>query len=645
MNEARQEKWIDLKRRAVDWYLSKKGLLATGIPALVLAILTVFVFVFCSVYHADPSLLQSQEFCSIRTETLEQGNLINVETVYGSIRTEKVHQIQKGDVFYTVSPATDASDYYEFSFDEPWSVNDRQFLHRTIICNSTLVMSGTVAYPFGVEVKLLTPQGKTPVTPEGLTSSVHLEIDYDENLKAMNTRGSNRHGLLNEEEWGLCQTSMVEKATWAISHFGELAEKVGFTDGKAFVANAVHVFRATEALHKFSYVAMPSSVLMVVMLSLFLGAVVAKKAIKHGSTGLAALIDPVHERPEPTVAEPKDYTLGKRSAAIASFFERHNIHPVLGEWFFRAFGLFFVGISSIFLSLFARSQFADWGTMWNLFSEGSAEYFRVFYSLGSVILIIIVIGIVTETRRNLNISAWAFMTLAFCYYFGASAYLFSKELALGRFGATLADALAPTLPGNVFLGIGLFTIIGFFLFYDPPETMIRRKLFRGLVAIPIALAIVSMVFTYLYLATDYSPSFWIRNFFFIRSANILFIGILYEVSIFFVYKGLAKRRGEKTIIYDTVTPFFQFQKNAALCILLLLFVAIFYIIPADQRAYFGLDTQHAFYYFLVPFFFFFKPAGLNHKKSNDYIYYVLYAVVWALGSLPIIVDTISSFVG
>ena len=619
--------------------------MTTGIPAIVFTILTVFVFVFCSVYHNNPSLLQSEEFRSIRVETLQEGTPTGAQTIYGSFRTEDVYTVEKNDVFYSVSPTVAASDYYEIFFDEPWSVGDRDFLHRTVICNSTLTEVRGKAYPFGVEVKLLTPDGKTPKTEDGLTSSVHLSADYDMNLKLCDVNGSNRHGLLDEEEWELCQASMLEKANWSMANLGELAERIGFSDGQAFIRNAVHVFRADEALYKLSIVGMPSSVLAVVAISLFLGAVVAIKAKKHGGNGLASLIDPVHERPETPAVEPKDIKLGKRSAAISSFFESHNIRPVLGEWFFRTFGLIFVGVSSLFLSLFARSQYETWGTAWDLFSAGSAEYFRVFYSLGSVILVIIVIGIITETRSNLNISAWAFMTLALCYYFAANGYLFSKEMSLGRFGPSMVDRLAPTLPGNVFLGIGLFAIIGFFLFFNPPESMINRKVFRGLVAVPIILAIISVVFTYLYLASDYTPSFWIRNFFFIRSANILFIGILYEVSVFFVYKGLAKRRGDKTIIYDTVTPFFQFQKNAALCILLLLFVAIFYMIPADQRINLGLDTQHAFYYVLIPFFFFFKPSGVNHKKRNDYIYYALYAVVWALGSLPKIIDVISGFVG
>ena len=147
------------------------------------------------------------------------------------------------------------------------------------------------------------------------------------------------------------------------------------------------------------------------------------------------------------------------------------------------------------------------------------------------------------------------------------------------------------------------------------------------------------MFTYQYESSGYTPSFWLRNFFFIRSAYVLFIGVLYEISVFLFYYVTARRRGEKKIISDTVTPAFQLQKNVALCLLIGLLVLAFYLIPAEQRPYLGLDTEHAFYYVLIPFFLFFHPAGTDHKKRDDYIYYALYAVAWALPSLPGIIDT------
>jgi len=304
--------------------------------------------------------------------------------------------------------------------------------------------------------------------------------------------------------------------------------------------------------------------------------------------------------------------------------------------------LLFVAVSSLCLSLIAEALLDGWGAGWVAFNDSWGEVFRVFSSLGNIMLVVVVVGVITETRKNLNISTWFFLTLSAVYYVVSCSALFSVEISAGKLGSFFADALAPTLPGNVFLGIGLFTILGFFLFYEPPERVINRVLFRCLSVIPIAIAIISVLFTYQYESRQYTPSYWLRNFLFIRSSNVLFIGVLYEISVYFFYLGMARRRGEKKLISDTVTPAVQFQKNVALCILIGLLVLIFYLIPADQRDYFGLDTEHAFYYVLIPFFLFFHPSGRAHKDRDEIIYYVLYAVAWVLPSLPRIVNTVGS---
>ena len=195
------------------------------------------------------------------------------------------------------------------------------------------------------------------------------------------------------------------------------------------------------------------------------------------------------------------------------------------------------------------------------------------------------------------------------------------------------------------MGIGLFSIAGFFLFFNPPRTVINRKLFRALSLLPTSIAVLSVVFTYLYKSEIYTPSYWIRNILFIRDSNLIFMGIFYEFSIFFFRLVLKRKYGEENVDRVMERPFVQFQKNISLCIVIGVFTAVFYLIPADQRSYFGFASTHAFYFLSIPFFLFYKPSGRRYNQRNSIIYYAIYAVIWALPSLPDLIETLTHGIG
>jgi hypothetical protein len=67
---------------------------------------------------------------------------------------------------------------------------------------------------------------------------------------------------------------------------------------------------------------------------------------------------------------------------------------------------------------------------------------------------------------------------------------------------------------------------------------------------------------------------------------------------------------------------------------------VFYLIPASQRSNFGFSSTQAFYFVLIPFFLFYRPAGQNYTMKSNIIYYALYAVAWALPSLPGIIQAV-----
>ena len=632
---ATMKKLMAFFQKVLSWLKGKKGLITTASVGVGFSLLTASVFIICSVCHNNPGLFQNDEFHSLRADTLQKGTQEPASSSCALWRTAEVVTLEKQNgVFYTVSPESQASDFYEFRVDATWTLRDTSYTFRTYVSNGTCGMRDEIRCPFYLEVDVLTADGGHLKTEEGYSCQVFLLGCFDENRVPLVAEASDRHRYFEDEDWDACQAALTKRAAEAIMSLPSYAESAGYANGETFYKNIIAAFHDTYRLYSFAYAAIPFGTIAVISLSLFFGFLNISR-----TEVLKKRIEEKAESSKEPLSAPKP--LSPRSMSRVMFFEEHHIRPFLGEWFFRAVGLLLVAVGSTMLSLFAKAQSDNWGEGWDQFSLSSSELFRVFNSLGNIALIIVVIGIIAETRRNLNFSAWFFLTLSFVYYIVSCSLVFATELTWGQFGEGLANGFSLSLPGNVFFGIGLFAIIGFFLFYDPPKYAVNRKAFRALVAFPIAAAIVSVAFSYYYQATTNVLSYWIRNFFFIRSAHILFVGILYEVSIFFFHFGMSKRGITQEVGSISKSPYFQFQKNVALCLLIGLLVGIFYLIPAESREYLGIETQHAWFFLLIPFFLFFKPAGINHKKRDDIIYYAIYAVAWALPSLPRIIEFLS----
>jgi len=154
--------------------------------------------------------------------------------------------------------------------------------------------------------------------------------------------------------------------------------------------------------------------------------------------------------------------------------------------------------------------------------------------------------------------------------------------------------------------------------------------------IPLAIAIASIVFSYHQISTRYSSvqSYWLRNIFFIRDSSILFLGVAYEYLLFFSRVVVRKRHSDKNLDEYMLSPYIQFQKNICLCLLIVVVTIVFYAMPVDIRRNFGVTSTHAFFFVLIPFFLFYKPSGKDYKTSSTIIYYIIYAILWALPSIP-----------
>lgn len=316
-----------------------------------------------------------------------------------------------------------------------------------------------------------------------------------------------------------------------------------------------------------------------------------------------------------------------RNTAFEAFLTKYNIHPVLGEWIFRGVGLALVGIATIWMFIGSK---LDPKSFAGAVFEAASPYFESASSTGMFILVIALVGVISETHKGLKISANVFLALGLWYYFfiGATfAFLdaIMPSLSSNNIPFRISDLLTAASAGNIFLGIGIFALLGFFLFTNPPRWFINRKLFRSFAAIPTLLAVGSFVITILVKLNVFVPSMWLRNLLFSKSPDQLLIGVAFEFVIFGFQCYLAKRFGEENVDVQAGRDIIQINKNLALFGLIVVYTIVFYCIPVDVRLSIGM-SKDTYIILVAPFFLFYKPAGANHKVSDDIIYYALYVV-------------------
>lgn len=628
-----------------DAITGKKGLIASGVIGGLAALVTVFFFLFPYFVTSNPGVLLSQEARAMRMNVLEKGSpKTRIESTGSNIRSENIYTLEgpTGGVYLDVSKDEEASDFYEFVIDAPWRFNETNFTMRAFVYTALMIDLVDENSPFGIEVYIYDENGDDLILPEiDLPVSVH--AIYSANIDKAPTlmHASDRRGYFSEEDFEVVVDAMTQKATASFSNLPSYVELFGYKNGKGFMSESANLYHTVKSIAKLARISIYSSGVAVASLSLFFGSLILRHTKKKENRSKIRLFSPNLVEEDDGDTTPTEIP---KESRFEVFLEQHHIKPIFGEWFFRIIGLILVASCSFILSLFTRSYYENWGEEWITLADNTTEIFENISAVGTFMLLIAVIGIIAETRRNLHISAWLFISLSIGNYLFSCATLFSYQIVSGRHGAILANNAATSLPGNVFLGIGLFSITGFFLFFNPPRSVINRKTFRCLSFIPTSIALLSVLTTYLYKSESYVPSYWVRNILFIRDSSIVFMGIFYEYAIFVFQAILSKRYGAANARKLGEKPFIQFQKNASLGVVIVILTVIFYLIPSDQRANFGFSSTQAFYFVLIPFFLFYKPSGRHYSTKSNIIYYVLYAIAWSLPSIPGIISTLSNMI-
>ena len=308
---------------------------------------------------------------------------------------------------------------------------------------------------------------------------------------------------------------------------------------------------------------------------------------------------------------------------VAGLAKKIKMTPFIPEFAIRAIGLGVILLYAVFMGLAKISDSRGWISSDIFFTPG-AQFFEAFYSLGSLILTLAVVTIVAETRRHLYRNSVFFFSLGVGYYVLSTALLFYLDMGLSdtELGEGIIILLQFALPGNIPMGLGIFCFVGFFLFLDPDERFVRRGVFRGLSAIPLTIALASIVLSALWKLDIFSPPYFLSNILFIRDPAFLVVGLAYELLIFGLRSKYRKYYGENAEKMEAL-PEVQMVKNIALCGLILFFTLVFYCIPTNLRLPLGFTSIWTFYPIAIPIFLFQKPAASNRDERWDILYYIL----------------------
>lgn len=615
----------------IDWLFSKIGIITMGVFGGVFTIITIVFFVFPYMATYNPGSFQDDEFHELRNYVLASGQEKKPSTICSFERTNTLYTLKdiKSNVYLSVSPEERASDYFEFTWYEPWTLNEMNYLFEVNLSESLFTNSSNSDTLFQIEINLRHEDGsdiEIYIDEDTIIkANVHYLSEVSNDLVISNATTSNRRGYIEEEDWEKTSLKMYELADKVKNELKSYPGYFGYSDGDKFISRAIYTKEKGNKYPVLADINKYISVIAVIFDSIFVGLLLWKKS-------------KIYQMKE--VEEKVFVEKPTRESRLELFLNKHDIKPIFGEQFFRIIGLSLLIINAVSIAIFTNALIKGWNESVVSTTE---QLFTNLSSIGALLLMIVIVERIADNRTNLNISAWFFLTLAFAVYMAFSSTLFSIQISNGRIGTTLANNTGTGLPGNIFLGIGLYAIIGFFLFFEAPESVINRKVFRLLSFIPALVALASIIFSYR-VSVDllYVPSYWIGNLLFIKDFNLLFIGIGYEYSLFIFRHVLKKRYGTVAVDDYMTRPIIQFQKNISLCLVIILFLIFFAIVPSQDKNYLGINMNPLYYLVLIPFLLFLKPAKKNPKIKSDIIYYVMYTIAWIIPSIPGIIESISN---
>ena len=626
---------------------SKKGVISLGVISLVYILAITTLFVVTGVSYSNPAAMGGKDFQSLRKQVIAQGQtedpfLIDYD-FYGKSFVGTERTLNEETYYVYVSNESLCSNYlgiatkvlYE-DYGLVLGLTLSHFLERSYQDNHDFVFVAQTAVihsdgsPYVLYDYFLVKAGtKYDCSIQGELKLNHdyyddWGIDLDPQIIA--EINQNSEGLLRD---------FFPKAKAVIDGFGVHSDSVFKGIKRSFEASEAGTGLLSIAA-VLSFFGGPITMLFILGLARLLIQKKKRRLLQEGALteregeDLLVTLPGTETSPLPPPEERKG-AAAIMNGPIERFCVKTHIRPVLGEWVIRGIGFALIVLGSVFTHIINAGLATP-------AIEDLYPLFKMISAAGQVLLVVALIGIIAETRRNLTFTAAAFFTMAVTFYLAVNSVFFALDstIKMDFMGITFSQFLSMMLPGNIFMSMGLFAFIGFFLFEEPPSWLIKRKAFRLLSLIPTGIGICSVVLSILYRAEAIAPNYWISSFFFVRDVDGLFVGIAFLFELFFFRHVIAKRYGKENVDELMSRPSVQFKKNLILCLIIAIYTAIFYLVPSGGRMYLHLD-DHTLIFCLIPLLLFYKPAGKNRSNASNILYYALYILTFLIPTIVTLV--------
>ena len=634
-------------KKVISSLFSKKGVISLGVISLVYILAITTLFAVTGVSYSNPAAIGGKDFQSLRKQVIAQGQaedpfLIDYD-FYGKSFVGTERTLNEETYYVYVSNESLCSNYLGIATKvlykdyglvlgltlshilEPAYQDNHDFV---FVAQTIVIHSDGSPYVF-YDYFLVNAGTKYNCSIQGELELNHdyfddWGIDLDPQIIA--EINQNSEGLLRD---------FFPKAKAVIDGFGVHSDSVFKGIKRTFEASEAGSVLLTIAA-VLSFFGGPITMLFILGLARLLIQKKKRRLLQEGALteregeDLLVTLPGTETSPLPPPEERKGATV-ILEGPIERFCAKTHIRPVLGEWVIRGVGFALIVLGSVFMSIINASLATP-------AIEDLYPLFKMINAAGQVLLVVALIGIIAETRRNLTFTAAGFFTMAVTFYLAVNSVFFALDstIKIDFMGISFSQFLSMMLPGNIFMSMGLFAFIGFFLFEDPPSWLVKRKVFRLLSLIPTGIAILSVVLSILYRAEVITPNYWVSSFFFVRDVDGLFVGIAFLFELFFFRHVIAKRYGKENVDELMSRPSVQFKKNLILCLIIAIYTAIFYLVPSGGRIYLRLD-DHTLIFCLIPLLLFYKPAGKNRSNASNILYYALYILTFLIPTIVTLV--------
>ncbi|MBE6126389.1 MAG: hypothetical protein E7182_00145 [Erysipelotrichaceae bacterium] len=630
-------------KKVFSSFFSKKGVISLGVISLVYILAITTLFAVTGVSYSNPAAISGKDFQSLRKQVIDQGQaedpfLIDYD-FYGKSFVGTERTLDEETYYVYVSNENLCSNYLGIAtkvlyedyglvlgltlshFLERAYQNDHDFV---FVAQTLVIHNDGSPYVF-YDYFLVNAGTKYDCSIQGELKLNHdyyddWGIDLDPQIIA--EINQNSEGLLRD---------FFPKAKAVIDGFGVHSDSVFKGIKRSFEASEAGSGLLSIAA-VLSFFGGPITMLFILGLARLLIQKKKRRLLQEGALTEREGEDLLVTLPgiETSTLPPPEERKGAAvilEGPIERFCAKTHIRPVLGEWVIRGVGFALIVLGSIFMHIIDASLATP-------AVEDLYPLFKMINAAGQVLLVVALIGIIAETRRNLTFTAAAFFTMAVTFYLAVNSVFFALDSTIRTdfMGITISQFLSKMLPGNIFMSMGLFAFIGFFLFEDPPSWLVKRKVFRLLSLIPTGIAILSVVLSILYRAEAIPPNYWVSSFFFVRDVDGMFVGIAFLFELFLFRHFLAKRYGKENVDEVMSRPSVQFKKNLILCLIIAIYTAIFYLVPSGGRTYLRLD-DHTLIFCLIPLLLFYKPAGKNRSNVSNILYYALYILTFLIPTI------------